>query len=368
MTKEKGPFDMRVTSLRQKMEQKETDAFLVNVNEGYNWENAYYLSGFRGTSCSIIITGQREFLITDARYLQQAREQTSFEVVDQGGRTMVEAIEDLLRQLGPSCAGYEGERISESFFRKLGSIRTSWKDLSKILPYLRRFKDEKEQENIATAADIASRAFERTLEEVHKGMQEKSFANLLEFNVREAGAECGWPGHGFVVVSGLRSSMPHGVPTERAIQKSEIVTVDFGATYKGYVADITRNFCIGRPDGRLEEIHEIVLEAHEKAAASIRPGTRCRDIDNIARMIIANRGYGKYFNHGLGHGIGLEIHEGPRLSSSSEDVLCQQNVVTVEPGIYIEGLGGIRIEDDYIVTEKGTQCLSQGLDRKLYVL
>jgi len=308
---------------------------------------------------------REEYLVTDGRYLQQAKDQSDFKVVDQGKKGMASALLELILEIGPKCTGFEGDRVPESFFRKLQRPELKWKDLSHVLPHLRRFKDESEIENIGVAADIASRAFEKTLEAVCEGISESSFSNLLEYNVREAGAECGWPGHGFVVVSGERSSMPHGAPTGKKIMSGEWVTVDFGATYNGYISDITRNFVIGRPANKMIELHDLVIRAHEEAAALLRPGVKCSDIDSVARSIISEAGYGGFFNHGLGHGIGLEIHERPRLSSASEDVLYPGDVVTVEPGIYIQGLGGVRIEDDYLVTPEGADCLTGKLKRRM---
>jgi Xaa-Pro aminopeptidase len=361
----KDTYRKRLNSLKEKMKEEGTDAFFVYVNEGYNWENAYYLSGFRGTSCSLLLTSEREYLVTDGRYIQQAKDQSDFQVIDQGKRGMARVLLDLLLEIAPQCTGFEGDRVPESFFRKLQRPELKWKDISHVLPHLRRFKDEGEIENIRVAADMASRAFEKTLETVCEGISESNFSNLLEYNVREEGAECGWPGHSFVVVSGERSSMPHGAPTGKKIMSGDWVTVDFGATYNGYVSDITRNFVIGRPSNKMMELHDLVIRAHEEAAAVLGPGVTGRDIDSVARSIIEEAGYGSFFNHGLGHGIGLEIHERPRLSSASEDVLSPGDVVTVEPGIYIQGLGGVRIEDDYLVTPEGAECLTGKFNRRM---
>ncbi len=358
----------RIALLRQKMSEYGTDSFLMTVNEGFNWENIFYISGFRGSSCSILITSENEYIITDGRYLEQAKAETPFTLVDQGKRSMSKAVMDLISELSLRCAGFEADRMFTAFYRKMEDLNLEWCDLSGVVPSLRRTKDPEEISLVKKAADIAAQAFKKTIEETYAGMEEVKFANLLEFNVRDSGAECGWPGHGFVVVSGSRTSLPHGVPTQKKIGKGDWVTVDFGATYNGYISDITRNFVIGEPDNKSVELHQIVLEAHLAAAEALKPGMECRRIDAIARDLITSKKYGENFNHGLGHGIGLEVHEKPRLSHSSEDILKPGDIVTVEPGIYIQDLGGVRIEDDYLITENGAVRLTDSLSREFLTL
>jgi Xaa-Pro aminopeptidase len=358
----------RLERLTPILEKKEVQALLVMVTEGYNWESACYISGFRGSSCSLIITGETNILITDGRYITQAREQTPFSIVDQAGRSMFAAVKDEMEKLKLKRVGYEADKLSVAQFNVLQENSCQWRDLSGVIPELRRTKDSYEISLIREAARIAQEAYESTLVQFQEGSTESEFANLLEFNMKKIGAEGGWPGHGFIVASGLRSAMPHGAPTSKKVQEGDWVTVDFGASYNGYVSDITRNFVIGRISPEGEKIHHVLYEAHVRAAESLRPGISGRDVDAIARKVIEGAGYADHFTHGLGHSFGLEVHESPRLSSKSTDILQTGDVVTIEPGIYIEGLGGMRLEDDYLITEEGYECLTSGPDRDIRVL
>lgn len=358
----------RVERLAPVLKSREVQALLVMVTEGYNWESACYISGFRGSSCSLIITGETDILITDGRYLTQAKEQTPFSIVDQAGRSMFAAVKEEMEKLELKTVGYEADKLSVAQFTVLQENRCKWLDLKGVIPELRRKKDSYEIYLIREAARIAQEAYEQTLVQFQAGSTESEFANLLEFNMKKLGAEGGWPGHGFIVASGLRSAMPHGAPTSRQIEEGDWVTVDFGASFNGYVSDITRNFVIGGISPEGEKIHHVLYEAHVRAADSLRPGISGREVDSIARKVIEDAGYADYFTHGLGHSFGLEVHESPRLSSNSTHILQPGDVVTIEPGIYIEGLGGMRLEDDYLITEEGYQCLTSGPDREIRVL
>ena len=189
-----------------------------------------------------------------------------------------------------------------------------------------------------------------------------------ELSLKKLGGEKGWAHDDFIVASGARSAMCHAPATGKAFREGEIVTVDYGAMVEGYMSDITRNFALGRPDDKAMEINDILLKAHHEAAAALRPGIAGKDVDAIARKVITDAGYGENFVHGLGHGLGLEVHEAPRLSKTSTDILRAGDVVTVEPGIYIEGWGGLRIEDDYLITEDGAECLTVNDNQSLAVI
>ena len=186
--------------------------------------------------------------------------------------------------------------------------------------------------------------------------------------IKSLGAEKGWAHDDFIVASGVRSAMCHAPATLKQIREGETVTVDYGAMVDGYMSDITRNFALGQPDKKAIEINEILLKAHNEAAKILRPGVWGSDVDAAARKIISDAGYGKNFLHGLGHGLGLEVHEAPRLSRTSKDILQAGDVVTIEPGIYIEGWGGLRIEDDYLITEDGCECLTVRDNQSLEII
>lgn len=360
------PIWRRVEALRHLMEALDCSAFVLPVVEGANWESLYYLSGFRGTSGAAVITPSEALLVTDGRYLAQARSQSPFDKVEQRGGQLLEAVGELLKKLNPSRVGLEWDRITHSAYGHFEALGRPLVDASSLLPRLRRRKDETELSLIRGAAERASTAFIQTLARTTEGMTEREFAALLEYEMRLAGAEGGWGTSDFIVASGSRSALPHGRPTDRAFLRGDWVTVDFGARYEGYLSDITRNFAVGFVDPWLLEIHDLVTYAHDEAASRLAPGLPCREIDEVARSIIAEGGYGEAFSHGLGHGLGLEVHEAPRLSPRSEDILEVGDVVTVEPGIYVEGRGGVRLEDDYVITEGGAVCLTEGLEARLF--
>ena len=360
----------RVASLRERMRTIGLDAFAMIVVERSNWEGAYYISGFRGSSSGIVITQSDAVLITDGRYATQSRSQSPFDVRLQGQRSLTGAIRAVLAETGSLRIGYESDRISVRKFKELRGEDASveWVDASDVLPLLRRKKDAEEIALIRKAADCARDAYRKVLSRVHEGMTELEFSAALEYEIRCCGAEGGWGDHGFIVASGSRSALPHGMATDKPLAKGDWVTVDYGARVEGYVSDITRNFAIGEPPSRVREIEDVLLRAHEAAAGAIRAGVSGREVDLVARKVIQDAGYGECFIHGLGHAIGLEVHESPRLSPISADILQEGDVVTVEPGIYIEGFGGMRIEDDYLVTASGAELLAEDFDRRLSVI
>lgn len=348
----------RVERLRELMAAKGIDVFILAAMESYNDESMAYISGFRGSAGTAVISADRQILIVDGRYLVQAAEQSAFEILPAGGVPLIQKLAAVLKQGGWKRGGFEGEKLSVSVFGALEASLPAWKNCSDLLPTLRRKKDDQEVASIRKAAQIAYKSYLEVLEEVRDGMTEKEFNALLEYRLRLNGADGGWRGGSFIVASGERSALPHGAPTDRRFRKGDIVTVDFGATADGYVSDITRNFSMGplSPQGR--DIQSALIEAHRRAADALRPGLEGREADAIARDVITARGWGPNFTHGLGHGLGLEVHEAPRLSPLSTDVLEEGDVVTVEPGIYVEGWGGMRIEDDYLIVSGGAVCLS----------
>lgn len=361
-------IEARLARLREGMEREKIDVFFLLVTERYNSESLSWLSGFRGSSGAAVVSRSDAWLVTDGRYILQAKKESPFELVNQGRASLPEKTGDLLRSRSWSAGGYEGDRLSVNLFSAVKPALLEWKDCSTLLPSLRRKKDALEAEFIRRAGTIASDAYEEVLESVREGMTEKEFNALLEYTLRKKGAEGGWKGSGFIVASGERSALPHGSPTERPFRRGDMVTVDFGATVEGYMSDLTRNFSLGPLSERGGEIEGLLLEAHHQAAQALRPGAPGLEVDGVARKIITDGGWGKQFSHGLGHGLGLEVHEAPRLSPLSADILAEGDVVTIEPGIYLEGWGGMRIEDDYLVTEGGSVCLSGGKGQKTAIL
>lgn len=361
-------INRRLSHLRALMRAREADAFVLLVLERQNSESCHYISGFRGSSAALIIDTEEARLITDGRYRTQAAEQSPFSLTLQSDLPLPVYVAQTVEGKGWRTVAFESEKVShglfEAFFRP---VSTRWVDGSAFIPSLRRTKDETEAAAIRRAAEIARKAYETMLEQVKPGMTEVDFESRLVCEIKRLGGEKGWVHDDFIVASGERGAMCHARATRKAFAPGDTVTLDYGVTVDGYMCDITRNFAVGHAQPRALELNEILLRAHREAAAALRPGIAGRDVDAVARKIVTDAGYGKDFVHGLGHGLGLEIHEAPRLSPVSKDVLQVGDVVTIEPGIYIEGWGGLRIEDDYLITETGAECLSLSDNQSLRV-
>ena len=352
----------RAEKLRSLMSGTEADAFVIINDESSNWESLYYMSGFRGTSGALVLYRDCAELILDGRYAKQGSEQSPCEILPHE-KGLVEDIRARLTYHNVGCVMCEAEKTSASAWKNLESPGLRILDGTAQVKELREVKDSYEVDCIARAADIGSAAFLDMLDNVKEGTTEKEVEAFLNYRINMLGGEIGFD---MIVASGERGAMPHGRATDKAIKKGESVTVDFGARWNGYFCDITRNFSIGEPNQKAAQYHDTLLEAHRKAAAMIRPDVKGSDIHNTAMAVIDACGLGKYFTHGLGHSFGLEIHEAPSLSSRQECRLRQGNVVTVEPGVYIDGFGGLRLEDDYLVTESGTRRLTDKLNQCFY--
>lgn len=358
----------RITKLREKLSKQSLDAFVLFVYENQNSESCRYISGFSGSSAALIIDQKRALLISDGRYKKQAQDQSPFEFILQGRFIEKDAVK-IVSESNYKSVGFEAEKISHYVYRNyLAKHPIRWEDASSLIPSLRRTKDAGEVSAIVKAGEIAYKAYSAALMESFTGMTEREFENLLLYKIRQIGGEKGWAHDDFIVASGKRGTLPHGRATNKKFESGDVVTVDFGVTVDGYMCDVTRNFCVGKPSQIAEEINNLLSHAHHQAAKSLAPSESGKRIDDIARKIITDAGYGKQFSHGLGHGLGLEVHEQPRLSPISGDVLAAGDVITIEPGIYIEGWGGMRIEDDYLITEEGAKCLTWGHDHSLKIV
>ena len=353
----------RAERLREEMAKKGTDAFVVLADESYNWETLYYLSGFRGTSGALAVYKDSAELILDGRYSQQGEGQSPYRVSAQ----KISLIDDLIESISAHGAEKilcEASKTSHSVWEKLSSAKnTRWSDGSYLMSELRRSKDEQEVLSIIKAGEIAAEAFMETLSLVRPGMTEKAFEALLNYNINKFGGETGFD---MIVASGTRSSMPHGRATDKQMAGGEWVTVDFGVRYNGYFCDITRNFSFGEPNARAKDYHGILSEAHHEAVKALRPGKMGTDVYKTAYDVLESMRLGRYFTHGLGHGLGIELHEKPYLSSKYSYELKLNDVVTIEPGIYIDGWGGLRLEDNYLIIEKGARRLTGKLDQSFY--
>ena len=339
---------MKFTNLRKVMEQKGLDAIVV-----LSPYNRRYLSGFTGTSGSLLITQDTKQLITDFRYIQQANSQAEdFEIINQNG-PMINKINELIQHGNYKNVGVEADLITYNEYQALNTDEVQLSSIEGVIETIRMIKDDFEIKQIQKAADIVDETYEHILKWVKPGMTENEVNNEMEMFMRSKGATCS--SFDTIVASGHRGALHHGVASNKVIEEGDMITLDFGALYEGYVSDITRTFAIGEPKEEMKKIYNIVLESQLAALEQIKPGMTGKEADSIARDIISSYGYGEQFGHSLGHGIGLEVHEGPALSQKSDIVLEENMCVTLEPGIYVEGLGGVRIEDDVLVTKNGLQ-------------
>ncbi|BCW98059.1 MAG: peptidase M24 [Armatimonadota bacterium] len=343
----------RLGRLRQKMAAEELEAFVV-----LDLLNVRWLSGFTGSSGACVVTAGAEVLFTDGRYRIQAAEECPGWELRISNEPLAAQIGGFLAGRGAMRVGFESDVMT---CEQLDLVSKAAPEVTLdgrkgLVSEMRAVKDAQEVERIRRAAAVTDEAFRQILAHIRPGVSERDVALELTYALGKAGAEReSFPA---IVASGPRAALPHARPTDRPLSEGDPVLLDFGAAVDGYAADITRTLFLGRPASRLAEIYQVVLIAQEAALAAIRPGKSGVEVDGVARRIISEAGYGDCFGHGLGHMLGLDVHDGPALSPRSAVILQEGMVVTVEPGIYIEGLGGVRIEDDVVVTADGCEILT----------
>lgn len=349
-------INSRVASLLDLIKEQKFSAMLISKEE-----NLRYLSGFTGDSAVLIITDKEKILITDGRYTEQAKNQAKgFQIIEQTEGLWKKTAETIL-SLKIKKIGFEGHHLTYSIYLALTKMLPSVKLCHVSLENFREVKDEEEISNIKKACSIADIAFEEVLKYLKTGLKEFEVAAFLENVMRINGSEKA--AFDTIAVSGTRGSLPHGVPTENLIISDVFVTMDFGAKFKGYCSDITRTVAVGNITEEMRKAYDTVLKVQEAALPYIKPGVSGVEVDKVAREALGE--YKEYFAHGLGHGVGLEIHEEPRLSRKSKCKSLKENmIVTDEPGIYIEGKFGIRIEDTVLVTKDGGLPLTKS-DKRL---
>ena len=342
--------------LNKIMENVNVDAIFIT-----DLYNLRYFTGFTGTTGVALATKEGNFFFSDFRYKEQGSKQVEpndFKFVEVG-RNSLDKVEEKINELGIKKVGFEDLNVTFSFYKKLEEVfKVNLYPLGDSLVKQRLVKKEKEIENIKKAIEISDIAFSETLKIVKVGISEKEIAAHLEYVQRKLGAD----NRSFdtIVASGYRSALPHGVASDKKVGMNELVTTDFGAYYNGYVSDMTRTFFVGNEiSDKQKEIYDIVLEANKMAIKQVKAGMRCSDLDKVARDFIASKGYGDNFGHGLGHGIGLEIHEAPTVSPLGDIILEENMLITIEPGIYLDGFSGVRIEDDVIVKKDGCEVLNK---------
>jgi Xaa-Pro aminopeptidase len=351
----------RLERLRARLADLGLEAVLITQAE-----NRRYVSGFTGSTGTLLISATQALFITDFRYYEQVgRQSPEFTLVKQS-KTFKDALRQAVRQLGAKSIAFESRDVSVGLYEDMREALAGRGDtlIADMLPAadivepLRAIKDEGEIAAIAGAAQLADAALAGALAVFAAGMTELEAAWEIERRMRDLGAQ----GVGFelIVASGPNSALPHHRPGDRPLQTGEPIVIDIGARVDGYVSDLTRTICLGKATAKFKRIYDIVLQAQQAALAAIKAGPDGKTVDAVARDIITRAGFGKKFGHGLGHGVGLHVHEQPRLSPMVKEPkpLVAGNVVTVEPGIYLPGWGGVRIEDLVVVTEAGIRNLS----------
>ena len=354
----------RTEELAERLRERRADAFVAIADEGANWESLFYLSGFRGTSGALVVYSDGEGeLYLDGRYSAQGKEQSPHRICGIKEGAVKDAAEELKRRGVEKILCEEEKTFHRTWEELLSLSGAQAEDGGEIIRELRRKKDDGEIRAIKQAAAIGAKAFIDTLAQSGAGMREKEFEALLNYNICAAG---GAPGFDMIVASGVRSVMPHGRASDKPMERGEWVTVDFGARWNGYFCDITRNFSIGEPGPEARALHALIAKAHGEAAAMLRAGVSGMAAHEKAAGIFRAAGKEEYFTHSLGHSFGLEIHEAPCLSPRRNDSLRDGDVVTVEPGLYIPGFGGMRLEDDYLITRDGAERLTADLPQEFF--
>ena len=344
----------RLKRLRQSMESAGAGAFLET-----HLPNIYYLSGFSGDSGALLVDGASAALFTDGRFTIQSKEETRGIRVHIHKGSLLEAVGEHLRGRKRQKVAVSPARLTLAGWRTLrkaagGNLK--WVAIDGLVENLRAIKDSAEIDRIRDAARLGSEVMEETIRLIRPGVTELDIAAEIGYRMRRKGAS----GESFeaIVAAGPRSALPHARPTTRQIGKNELVVLDLGAILRRYCSDLTRTVHVGKASARVRQWYHAVLEAQSAARDALKSGVTCGAIDAAARNVLQRKGLGRYFVHSTGHGIGLEIHEDPRIARDQKTILETGNVVTLEPGVYVEGVGGIRIEDDALVTARGAEILT----------
>lgn len=347
----------KIKELVNTFEAHEIDAVMIT-----GLMNIQYLSGFTGSNAVILLTKDEKILVTDYRYFEQAKEQTDFEVVLHSGHTghkgkILEEVANQVNKRNISNLGIEERHLSVGFyegFKKLSKVElVSTYDL---VEDIRMIKTPEEILKIRKACEITDQAYIHITNFIEVGMTEIEVAEELGRFIKSKGGTS--IGFSPIVASGVRSSLPHGRASEKIIKKGEMITIDFGAGYEGYWADISRTVSMGEPSEKMKEIQQVVLTSFQNCVSNIKPGMKDTEVDYLMREHLIETGYNEQSGTGSGHGIGLEVHEKPLFSVQQDKVLREGMVVCVEPGIYLQGIGGARVEDVLLITKDGCEVLT----------
>lgn len=343
-----------IKQIAAKLDEYGLDAMLITSEPG-----EFYAVGFHGEGV-VLVTPDESWYFTDSRYIEAAQGQVEADHValPEGGRNHRASVEGLVKARGLKSLGFEEEYMTVADHGKwTEGVSAQLKPASALLGVLRASKDAGELEAMRAAQRIAEQALEETLPHVRPGVTEKEVAARLEYNMVRLGAEK--KSFDTIVASGPNSSKPHAVPGERKLREGDFVTIDFGCVYKGYCSDTTRTVALGQPTEEMRGVYDVVLQAQLAGIAAARAGVAGKDVDAAARKVIQDAGYGEYFGHSFGHSLGIEVHESPNFASSNEKPMHVGAVVSAEPGIYLPGRFGVRIEDVLILTEDGCENITK---------
>lgn len=346
----------RTERLLKKMEELGLESLFLN-----NVQNIRYISGYTGTDSYILISPKGKWFITDYRYTEQAKNEcVEFEVIERNRQTTTlgQCVNQILKDNNIKNIGFERDHINYGMLEDIKNDveAADFIPTSGITEELRYTKDEEEIQLIKKACEIADKAFAELLKVIKVGMTEAEAALELEYNMRKLGAE--GPAFDTILISGAKTSMPHGIPSDKKIEHGDFVTVDFGAIYKGYRSDMTRTFIMGEANDEQIRLYNSVLEAQVASVEGIKAGLTGKEADDLAGKVLERDGYYEHSGKSLGHGIGLDVHEKPFMNPICQDVLKEGCVVTCEPGVYIPGWGGVRIEDTVVITADGCEILT----------
>jgi Xaa-Pro aminopeptidase len=359
VSRAKAYLKVRHKSVRTALKELELDALMLT-----HAPDVSYLTNFSGDESVGIITAKDFHLVTDFRFKEQVELEAGWLTMSLREGNMAEALAKALGNLKVKRVGFEANSTTvgqvDALNRALKEEKISLElvPLENVMANIRRVKDDTEVDLIRKSVAVAEEAFEAIRSEVKAGQTENYLAGLLGFELRSRGAsDSSFP---IIVATGANSSLPHYRPSETLVQRDQPVLIDWGAVYKGYCSDLTRTLMVGRVSAKMKEIYKVTLEAQKTAIEFLRPGITTKQADRVARDVIEKAGYGEQFGHGLGHGIGREVHELPSLrKTGAEEELRPGMIVTVEPGIYLPGEGGVRIEDDVLITHSGREVLSR---------
>lgn len=346
-------FQKRITAVRSELQKRNLDAFVSTF-----LPTTRYLCGYSGSNGLLIVTRNSSHFFTDFRYQQivQSEVHSDEKTIGAGSLIAVAAKKKVFTRL--KKIGFDKEHLTVSDLEHFRIFIDGKKliGVSGIVEQLRTVKDDSEMRKLKLAFDISDRVFQKILGIIKPGLSELDMSAEISYLHKKFHAEN--DSFDVIVASGVRGSLPHGTASSKKIRTGEFVTLDFGCVVDGYHSDMTRTICVGTPTVEMKKVYRIVLVAQQKACNSVRAGIRCAKIDSIARKHISSKGYRKYFGHSLGHGVGLEIHELPRVAPKSKERLVSGNVITIEPGIYLPNKFGIRIEDTVVVREDGCEVLT----------